>query len=226
MSIIPTIIELTGREKQIMKPVNERFHIYSMDFNDIQKLSIKRLAFICNELAGRKTWEQWKDTGTWVKFNDMLLMNSNSKLYDKYVSLVVDFFNFNGNDEEKREYYRKNEKHFSEGEKCFIVHLFNMYRTILNSELDEECNKSRLKIFYNKYSDILKILEYQHFKEEEADIHDDIAQDIMDLIIYPIWNKENYSDKITDELYNVAETFYFLGKIFGKQIERKQNPTA
>lgn len=223
---IVTTVELTDEEKKVIKPVNKRFHIYSMDFNNISKLSIERLKYIYDELDRKKTIWQWKNTGTWIRFKDILLINSDHKRCDRYLDLAEGFFNLDS--DSQVEYYKSigvNDE-LNEDEKYFMIHLTTMCATVLNYESYKKYIESRRKSLYNKHSDILKVLEYQHFKYECFGTYDDTAEDIINLKISDICDKIQCSDEIADELYNVAENFYHMGKIFGKQIERHKRHNA
>lgn len=217
---IVTTVELTDEEKKVIKPTNERFHIYSMDFNNISKLSIGRLKYMSDELAGKKTIWQWKNTGTWIRFKDMLLINSDHKRCDRYLDLAEEFFNLDS--DSQVEYYKDvgvNDE-LNEDEKYFMIHLGAIYAEVLRYESYKEIETSIIKDLLNKHAEILKILEHQRFSYREFNNCDDTAEDIIDLKINDICDKIHCSDEIADELYSVAESFYHLGKIFGKQIER------
>lgn len=223
---IVTTVELTDEEKKVIKPTNERFHIYSMDFNNISKLSIGRLKYMSDELEGKKTIWQWKNTGTWIRFKDMLLINSAHERCGRYLDLTEEFFSLDRDSQVK--YYKSigvNDE-LNEDEKYFMIHVGAMYAAVLNYESYKKYIESRRKSLYNKRSDILKVLEYQHFKYKGFNNYDDAAIDIIDLKLTPICKKLYCSDEIEDELYNAFVTLYFLGKIFGKQIERHKRHNA
>lgn len=223
---ILTTVELTDEEKKVIKLVNERFHIYCMDFNNISKLSIGRLKYIYDELEGKKTIWQWKNTGTWIRFKDMLLINSDHKRCDRYLDLAKEFFNLDS--DSQVEYYKGigvNDE-LNEDEKYFMIHVGAIYAAVLNYESYKKYIESRRKSLYNKHLDILKVLEYQHFKYKGFNNYDDAAIDIINLQLAPICKKIHCSDEIADELYNAFVTLYFLGKIFGKQIERYKRHSA
>ena len=223
---IVTTVELTDGEKKVIKPINERFHIYSMNFNNISKLSIERLKYIYDELECKKTIWQWKNTGTWIRFKDILLINSDHKRCDRYLDLAEGFFNLDS--DSQVEYYKSigvNDE-LNEDEKYFMIHVTTMCATVLNYESSKEYVMSRMKKSYNKHSDVLKVLEYQHFKYKGFNDYDDAAIDIIDLKLTPICKKLHCSDGIEDELYDAFITLYFLGKIFGKQIERHKKHNA
>lgn len=223
---IVTTVELTDEEKKVIKPINERFHIYSMNFNNISKLSIRRLKYIYDELECKKTIWQWKNTGTWIRFKDMLLINSNHECYGRFLDLIEEFFNLDR--DSQVEYYKGIEVNtkLNEDEKYFMIHLTTMCATVLNYESYKKYIESKRKSLYNKHSDILKVLEYQHFKYGCFGTYDDTAEDIINLKISDICDKIQCSDEIADELYSVAESFYQMGKIFGKQIERSKRHNA
>lgn len=211
-------IDLSENERRFISVINDRFHIYTIDFQHLDKLSNKRLSYIYDVIPENTTLNKYMQTGVWIKFEDLILINNNVDEYCHNLKIVDDFLNMNRIEQIMYVDSIKENKCINIDE-ALILHMNNIIKEVLVRE-EVEKKKSCNKALREKYKDILTILGYNAIGNDDCD---KTGIDILMLKVEELGDKYKFEYMPKDfksRLIHLCEDMYLLGKIFGKRVER------